>query len=153
MTRLLAILSLAWGLGLSLALAAPAAMPHPLMDPPPDPTLAQGPEQPCPPGLRWSYRFNQCISDDQPGAMGQPRLALPGQGAPPPPEGCPPGLRWSRRQARCVEPSRTWDCGPYHRWSLRWRRCVPLCPPGTYFDPGLDDCSPQGEPVDPQYDD
>jgi hypothetical protein len=151
MTKPLAILSLVLALGLALAAPAPGSMSDPPLDLPPDPTLAAPTGEPCPPGLRWSYRLQQCIDDGLPGIPGQPPLALPGQGAPPPPEGCPPGLRWSRSQARCVQPPPRWDCGPYFRWSLRWRRCVPLCPPGMYYSPGLNDCSPQGEPLDPDY--
>lgn len=150
MTRPLALVSLI--LAMILALAAPAVAFMP--DAPSDPTLAPAMGQSCPPGLRWSYRLNTCISDDPPGASGSQPLVLPGQGAPPPPEGCPPGLRWSRREARCVQPS-SWgvDCGAYHRWSGRWQRCVPLCPPGTYYHPQVGDCSPQGQPVDPEYGD
>ena len=66
MPRLLAIMSLAEVLG--LAAPAPGFMPAP----PLDSTLDPMPDQACPPGLYWSYQFNQCVSMDRQSGPGQP---------------------------------------------------------------------------------
>jgi len=145
MKRRLVLLAL--GLALVLPLAA-QAQDNPLLDPSQDPTLAPFAGQDCPPGQYWSPQYNQCVDQGLPPGTGQPPLALPGQGAPPPPEGCPPGLRWSPWEARCVQPSGWLDCGPYHRWSGHWRRCVPICPPGTLYNPYQNDCLPQAGPYE-----